>query len=195
LLLLLALALAGAALVVACTPKIGDKCQISTDCSVRGDRLCDISQPNGYCTQVNCQGGSCPLDESSCVLFESAVPGCTYDDRAGPLGSRVARSFCMANCTSNGDCRSGYVCGDPRSAPWNATILDNDQTKRTCLPIPLDEPDAAVPDGGLVDGEAPVCGVVGPLVTPIDAGAAQVHDASVDLSPIFPSPASSDAGH
>src|SRR4051794_157162 len=61
----------------ACTPVIGDKCTVSTDCSIRGDRLCDTSQPAGYCTQLNCRAGGC-ADEASCVLFSSAVPGCNY---------------------------------------------------------------------------------------------------------------------
>src|SRR5690606_30776275 len=88
-------------LVVACTPEIGDKCQVSTDCSIRGDRLCDVSQPGGYCTQLNCRGDGC-ADEAACVLFNSAVPGCGYDDRAGPFGSRVARSFCMGSASRTG---------------------------------------------------------------------------------------------
>src|SRR5690242_18467125 len=44
-----------------CKPKIGDECKTSTDCSVTGDRLCDITQPSGYCTIFNCEEpGSCP---------------------------------------------------------------------------------------------------------------------------------------
>src|SRR4051794_40702327 len=59
---LVALALGSAAFAVlaACTPSIGDKCVLSTDCSTRGDRLCDTAQPDGYCTQFNCAKNSCP---------------------------------------------------------------------------------------------------------------------------------------
>src|SRR3954468_14654466 len=77
----------------ACTPSIGDKCVLSTDCSSRGDRQCDTSQPDGYCTIFNCNGDGCP-DKAACVLFNSAIPGCGFDDRAGGGGSRIARALC-----------------------------------------------------------------------------------------------------
>ena len=51
--LLLLLAFVGASATAAgCKPRIGDDCQISTDCSASGDRLCDISAPGGYCNNV-----------------------------------------------------------------------------------------------------------------------------------------------
>lgn len=165
-----------------CTPEIGDKCRISTDCSVRGDRLCDTSQPGGYCTLLNCGGNGCP-DEASCVLFNAAIPGCAFSDRSGPAGSRMARSFCMAECESDGDCRSGYACADPRTPPWNAVILDDDQGKRSCLPLALEEGH----DAGLAATHQPtVCEPVAPPVPGIDAGAPHVYDAGVAPGPLFP---------
>jgi hypothetical protein len=115
-----------------CTPRIGDKCVLSTDCDVSGGRVCDTSQPNGYCTILNCTNGSCP-DEAVCVTFQSAVPGCTYDDYQSP--SRTARSFCMKSCSSASKCREsdGYVCSDPTDSPWNAAILDNNQNQKVCI--------------------------------------------------------------
>jgi hypothetical protein len=169
------------AAIAACTPEIGDKCQISTDCSVRGDRLCDTSQPEGYCTQLNCQGNSC-ADEASCVLFGSAIPGCGFDDRSGQFGSRVARSFCMAKCESNGDCRPGYVCADPRTFPWNAVILDDNQGKRSCLAIPLEGRDAAA--AGPASTSAPVCGPTAPDAGTIEASAPSID--AVAPPPLFP---------
>lgn len=171
-------ALALVAGVVGCTPQIGDKCQISTDCSVRGDRLCDTAQPGGYCTQINCSGGGC-ADEASCVLFNAAMPGCGFDDRSGPRGSRIARSFCMAACESNGDCRPGYVCADPRTAPWNAVILDDVQGKRSCLAAPPEGDDAGVPAE-----DATVCKAVAPEVPEIEAGAPEILDGGAP--PLFP---------
>ena len=179
------------AAIAACTPEIGDKCQISTDCSTQGDRLCDTSQPSGYCTQLNCGQNSCP-DEASCVLFGSAIPGCGFDDRAGPGGSRVARSFCMAQCESNGDCRPGYVCADPKSFPWNAVILDDNQIKRSCLPVPDEGRDAAVV-GPLAS--APVCSATAPDAGVIEASAPNL-DAGASVPPLYPPPsdASADGG-
>ena len=163
-----------------CTPSIGDKCVLSTDCSLRGDRLCDTSEPGGYCTIFNCRGDLCP-DTAACVLFNANVQGCGYDDRSV---SRTGRTFCMAQCTSNSDCRGGYICSDPRQAPWNAIILDDNQLQRVCIVPPdnglvgqqsvasmpdaavckasappfdaaVDPPDGSPPDGAAPDGSAP----------------------------------------
>jgi hypothetical protein len=165
------LAMVAMAWLSGCKPEIGDRCTTSTDCSARGDRLCDTSQPGGYCTQLNCQRGSC-ADEASCVLFGSSLPGCAYDDRAGTYGSRVARSFCMARCASNEDCRAGYTCAEPREAPWSAVILDDDQSKRSCLPSPVTPASGASPGvNPPSSGAAPVCGPIAPPVSDIDASA------------------------
>src|SRR3954465_24135 len=93
-----------------CKPKIGDDCRISTDCSTAGDRLCDITQPGGYCTVFNCEPGTCPED-SACVSFGttlSALPQCAPSQGNSPY----RRSFCMARCGSDADCRPGYECLD-----------------------------------------------------------------------------------
>jgi len=158
-----------------CTPSIGDKCVLSTDCSTRGDRLCDTSQPDGYCTQFNCSKNGCPND-AACVLFNAAVPGCTYDDRAGGYGSRIARSFCVAQCASNNDCRAGYVCADPHLAPWSGLVLDDDQSRLTCLTLPFgsDADAGAIMSPG---APAPVCSAVGPDVAAIDASAPRIVEA------------------
>ena len=58
-----------AALSFGCAPQIGDECETSVDCSQGGERLCDITQPGGYCTVFNCEPNSCPEDESLCVQF------------------------------------------------------------------------------------------------------------------------------
>jgi hypothetical protein len=149
-----------------CTPKIGDKCVLSTDCSTSGDRLCDVTQPGGYCTQFNCIGNKCP-DQAACVIFESAVPGCAYSDRGVP---RTGRQFCVAQCHQSSDCRAGYVCADPRNPPWNALILDDDQNQLTCMVDPLASFDTSSPDAG-------VCQTQGPSLPPVEAGAAPTLDA------------------
>lgn len=192
--------LVAALLLGGCTPQVGDNCVLSTDCSTRGDRLCDTSQPGGYCTQFNCSRNSCP-DEAACVLFNAAVPGCGYDDRAGQYGSRVARSFCVATCSGDGDCRAGYVCSDPKAAPWNGLIQDDDQSKRTCLVVasdPFADGGAGPLDGGADGGfsvEPPrVCGVVGPDVPAIDASAPHVDDGGAVQPPLVPDAGVADAG-
>ena len=105
------------ALGVACQPKIGDDCQTSVDCSQGEERLCDITQPGGYCTIFNCEPDNCP-EESACIAFGaklSTVPGCADGNDL----SRLERTFCMVTCGSDKDCRGGYVCADLADSDTN----------------------------------------------------------------------------
>lgn len=123
-------------LALGCRPEIGDKCQISTDCSQVGDRLCDVSQPDGYCTIYNCEpkasngATKCP-DEAVCIVFAaepSAVPGC--ENRLGD--TPYSRTFCMKKCDNTTDCRSGYICLD-LGAPGNKwAAVDADGPGKVC---------------------------------------------------------------
>ena len=55
-----------------CQPEIGDRCRRASDCSIRGDRQCDLSYASldpsgrGECTIENCSFGSCP-SEAACI--------------------------------------------------------------------------------------------------------------------------------
>jgi hypothetical protein len=171
-LVLLALSLGPAGLLTACTPSIGDKCNLSTDCSLNGTVLCDTSQPNGYCTVFNCTGNDC-RPSSTCVLFNAAIQGCPYTDRTP---SRTSRSFCMAPCNHDSDCRTndGYICADPRQAPWNALILDNIQSQLVCIQKPGGMVLASLPNPA---DAAAVCEPSGPPITPIDASVTPMAEA------------------
>jgi hypothetical protein len=97
------------ALLAGCTPKIGNKCTLSTDCSQLGDRLCDTTQPGGYCTVFNCEPDQCP--NAICVAFDPLLdPACgaAVDGR----WPRFERSYCLAACDTDGDCRDQYECID-----------------------------------------------------------------------------------
>ncbi len=176
----------GAIGIVACQPSIGDKCTVSTDCSSQGGRLCDTSQPNGYCTAFQCVGDDCP-SEAVCILFGSAVAGCHVDDRRSP--PRTGRSMCLYACKTDNDCRAaeGYVCADPQSAPYFGTSLA-DVTTKVCVVRPTQ-------DGGVnySSADAPVCKAGGGIVADIDASAPK--DAgSPDTNPLDASqPDASDA--
>lgn len=81
----------------ACGPKFGDGCKNSTDCSVSNTRICDRSQPGGYCTIANCKPGDCG-DDGICVRFHANEP-------------RLAVTYCMGKCDNTKDCdRDEYVC-------------------------------------------------------------------------------------
>lgn len=107
----------------ACNAKIGDDCEVSANCSATGDRLCDITQPGGYCTIFNCEPGTCP-DEAVCIGYGSLPsPAKACGDLQG--GQRLQRTFCMRSCDSNSDCRSGYRCIDMgRENPWGAIVVE-----------------------------------------------------------------------
>ena len=115
-----ALVVALASLTSGCKPKIGDDCDTALDCSTLGDRLCDNTQPGGYCTIFNCEPDTCP-DEASCVAFNQDLdPACREADD-GQHG-RFGTTFCMRSCESESDCRAGYACVRP--ADQYAQMLD-----------------------------------------------------------------------
>jgi hypothetical protein len=141
--------LAALAFAVGCTPKIGDKCTVSTDCSATGDRLCDITEPGGYCTIFNCEPDDCP-DDAECINFGTAlsvgnIAGCTVSQGDSPY----QRSFCMASCETDGDCRSGYRCIEP--ADVGGVKVDRDRSNKVCaVPRSASEPTLMQePDGGM----------------------------------------------
>lgn len=132
--------------IAGCQPDIGDPCQVPSDCSLRGDRLCDTTQPGGYCTKFNCEPGGCPK-EAVCVAYNSVLSGVgACADRQG--GRRLLRTFCLKSCKSHGDCRSQYECIDIAPGnPWQAEVVEfgNVNTRVCALPfdgemIPDDRP-------------------------------------------------------
>jgi hypothetical protein len=133
----------------ACAPKIGDKCTASTDCSAQGDRLCDPTQPDGYCTIFNCEPNRCP-DEAVCVAF--VEPSCS----SPAVSMRFQRTFCMFVCESNNDCRAGYQCLDTTGDPARQVVDESPQSRKICTvpttgSMPMANPNPAVclsPDAG-----------------------------------------------
>lgn len=110
---------------VGCAPEIGDDCTTSADCSVNGDRVCDVSQPSGYCTIQGCDGDTCP-DEGVCVEW-----------RGDP--ERTRETWCMATCSDDGDCREddGYKCvGMDGIADGIAVVLDGNSSRKFCVAFP-----------------------------------------------------------
>lgn len=116
-----------------CAPALGDSCGNSADCSVSGDRICDLAQPGGYCTIDGCAADACP-DEGVCVEWRFAP-------------DRTARRFCMQTCESNSDCREEYSClgtADPALAETEgaedgmplARVVDDNSARRFCVAIP-----------------------------------------------------------
>jgi hypothetical protein len=133
----------------ACGKEIGDSCIVSSDCSPNGDRQCDISQKEGYCTIQGCDFSTCP-EEAACIRFFTGgfankscddEGGCSLDELCDLNRRCVPRSaevrYCMKTCDSNDDCRDGYECrdlakmrahgGEPVLSP--GTPIDNSSPK------------------------------------------------------------------
>jgi hypothetical protein len=146
---------------VGCKPEIGDECDVSTDCSNTGDRLCDTTQPGGYCTIFNCEPGSCP-EEAICVAFKTDISQSCSDPQGG---IRLQRTFCMKSCDENDDCRGGYECINIKNPdnPWGANIIENGSVNgKVCI----------VPHQGITlpSGDAAVSEQPPPICTGTDAG-------------------------
>lgn len=84
------LALSAAAGLGGCGKNIGDDCMTAADCDPNGARICDISQPGGYCTILGCDETTCP-SSSACIrvfpvqfLTKPCNPYC--EDRQGLPG-------------------------------------------------------------------------------------------------------------
>jgi len=118
----LVLALGVLALAGGCKKKIGDPCTRSTDCSIRGDRVCDLSHRinaqgiptpggSGECTVESCGADSCPK-EAECVKvygsdFLTVACDPNREDRAG-MGSDPD---CIDGiCPPRNDCEANEVC-------------------------------------------------------------------------------------
>ncbi|HVK89306.1 MAG TPA: hypothetical protein VM513_34525 [Kofleriaceae bacterium] len=112
------------ALAAGCGSEIGDSCTLSIDCSPDGDRQCDSSAKEGYCTIQGCDFNTCP-DEAVCVSFFSggftnrpceSSDDCSLDELCALDGHCVTQKSeqrnCMRTCESNDDCRDGYECRD-----------------------------------------------------------------------------------
>ena len=128
-----------------CKPKIGEDCATSVDCSISGDRLCDVTQPGGYCTVFNCEPNNCPA-EAACVAFGEG----TCSTLA--VSIRFRRTFCMRTCEDDSDCRGGsYRCIDV-SRDQARQIVDTNPSNRRICAVPASSSPAAnmdVPEPGV----------------------------------------------
>ena len=121
------------ALTAGCRAEIGDSCVASADCSPQGDRLCDTSQPEGYCTVFSCEPDTC-AEEAVCVGFGLTLdPACEVVG-TDPRWKRFQRTFCMYACESDDDCREGYACAIPTDRNGESIDIENELAEsRVCF--------------------------------------------------------------
>ncbi|MGK4001235.1 hypothetical protein WMF31_01320 [Sorangium sp. So ce1036] len=164
---LLLVFLGAASLLAGCGPQIGDACASSLDCVQQEQALfCDSTQPGGYCTVFNCEPDSC-VGSSVCVAFNPVL-----DQACGELENvrwpRFGRTFCMATCDDDDDCRGGYSCVELRGlreaaaippGERNAAIVDVEpDAYKACLPDGRSAPSDPEERPQDPDSEPGVCG-------------------------------------
>ncbi len=113
-----------AAATLGCRAQIGDGCQRSTDCSIQGDRTCDLSH------RVNASGIETPNGQGECI-----VEGCGADSCPGEAAcvKVYGSDFLTVACNPSREDRAvegegegctGGVCGP----------LDDCDPREVCLP-------------------------------------------------------------
>jgi hypothetical protein len=110
---LLTLLLAGWA-AAGCSKHVGDGCSTNIDCAQDGTRICDLSQPGGYCTVDGCDDTSCP--GSICVRFFDQRYSTRFCPNADPgtAGECPVNEPCIDVCRVDELC---VVCGPDPSQP------------------------------------------------------------------------------
>ena len=133
----------------ACSRRIGNPCKTSTDCSLRGDRVCDLSHlvngdgdvdpaGKGECIIDGCNPTTCPR-EGTCVQvysaeFLSVACDPELEDRPQPfhggLETRILACNADPTLTPAGDPE-----GEPVLPPDGEPVACNDcQAHEVCLP-------------------------------------------------------------
>lgn len=121
---LASVALLSSTLAVGCGRQIGSPCVLSTDCSALSDRICDYTQPDGYCTVFNCEPDTCP-DGTACVGFDAQLDAACGTELNKIRAARFERTFCVKPCQRDGDCRSQYQCVSPEERSADIVDLKN----------------------------------------------------------------------
>jgi hypothetical protein len=123
------------ACLVGCSHAIGDACGNNVDCSIAGDRFCDIAPPGGYCTVEGCGVTSdgkdtCPGD-SVCIRFFTAVQTrpCVYN-ASFPRGDATSDGLSCdvdERCVCDGDLAADDSC------PTTAHCAPENSERRWCM--------------------------------------------------------------
>lgn len=105
-----------------CRSEIGDACRRSTDCSLQGERTCDLSNRiagQGECTIEGCGRYSCP-DEAACVKtygtdFLSVACDPDREDKAS-VGANGSTLPPLDECLPHEVCLGEGLCADEVAA-------------------------------------------------------------------------------
>ncbi len=136
------------ALAGACSPKIGDDCIVSTNCSNRGDRICDLSyrvdstgfqNPNGRgeCTIDGCARGNCPKEAGCVKVYSTQFFSVACDPTREDVAIACSGDDCPAADCDHPD--AGLDCCASVSSPTGDAThscppLDACDNNEICLP-------------------------------------------------------------
>ena len=114
----------------ACSKKIGDNCQTNIDCAQDGTRICDLSQPDGYCTVDGCDDSSCPSDSICVRFFDQKFPtGLCPNAAPGTAGECRANELCVDQCRTDELC---VICGPSPTQPQENCCVPSASERRYC---------------------------------------------------------------
>jgi hypothetical protein len=117
------------ALSLGCKPKIGDPCKVSTDCSLRGERTCDLSYTiggEGECIIDGCTLGTCPKEAACVKVYASEFLSVACDPEREDVSvpdpdAECSEASCpglppLDDCQHNEVCLSEGLCADEVTA-------------------------------------------------------------------------------
>jgi hypothetical protein len=114
--------------VSACGKKIGDDCTYNTDCDSQGRRVCDVSQPDGYCTVEGCdmQNNRCP-EEAACIRFFSPLD---VQKPCAPEHEAVCRDHTPGCDPADGNC---CLCEADEECISEGFCIRRELERRNCM--------------------------------------------------------------
>jgi hypothetical protein len=122
---------------IACKAKIGDDCLRSTDCSIRGERVCDLSH------RVDSQGNSTPAGRGECTIDGCGRDSCPKEAACIKVyGSDFLSVACdpdredVATFCEDGDeaCEARGCLPSVEPGVWTCPPTDECETHEVCLP-------------------------------------------------------------
>jgi hypothetical protein len=126
----------------ACGHSIGDACNTNVDCSPAGDRFCDVSSTNGYCSIDGCDVDTCPT-EAVCIRFLTPLldKECNSDQiPVGPDGGKQPdgtkctpdqRCVCDQIVQPSGHCTAWFCAPETSERRWCMRGCSSDSDCRT----------------------------------------------------------------
>ncbi len=97
-----------------CKPKIGDPCLVSTDCSLRGERTCDLSHlvgGKGECVIEGCTRGNCPKEAACVKVYTTRFYTVACDPEREDVAIAGDTDGCVdGTCPPLDDCAPNEVC-------------------------------------------------------------------------------------